>query len=275
MKEMLRAEEIDQLESVVVANMGDVDDLSDAFRGCHAIFHTSSFVDPHGISGYSERMAFIEAEGAKNVIEGCGRAASVKRCIFTSSLLASIWKGDNVDVVVDETSWSDEEFCRENKLWFALGKTKAEKAAWSKSKEMEVELVTVCPGLLMAPSFPKAHKETSVPYLKGGRVMLQRGVLAIGDVKKVAAAHAQVYESMNRGASGRYFCFERVVRRLEEAIELENGLNMHGLLSGGRDEVFTEGDQEIHSNLDNSKLSKLISPASPRLSCKQCCKTPW
>jgi hypothetical protein len=43
----------------------------------------------------------------------------------------------------------------------------AEKAAWSKSKEMEVELVTVCPGLLMAPSFPNAHRETSIPYLKG------------------------------------------------------------------------------------------------------------
>jgi hypothetical protein len=49
----MRDEEINQLESVVVANMGDVDSLSDAFRGCHAVFQTSSFVDPHGISGYS------------------------------------------------------------------------------------------------------------------------------------------------------------------------------------------------------------------------------
>lgn len=61
-------------------------------------------------------MAFVEAEGAKNVIEACGRAAYIKRCIFTSSLLASIWKGDNVDRVVDETCWSDEEFCRENRV---------------------------------------------------------------------------------------------------------------------------------------------------------------
>lgn len=53
MRELMRDEEINQLESVVVANMGDVDSLSDAFRGCHAIFHTSSYIDPHGISGYS------------------------------------------------------------------------------------------------------------------------------------------------------------------------------------------------------------------------------
>jgi hypothetical protein len=61
MRELIGDEETNQLESVVVANMGDVDRLSDAFRGCHAIFHTSSFVDPHGISGYSVSFYSIYA----------------------------------------------------------------------------------------------------------------------------------------------------------------------------------------------------------------------
>lgn len=52
-------------------------------------------------------------------------------------------------------------------LWLALGKTNAEKAAWRKSMELKVKLVAICPGLLMAPSFPYAHKDTSIPYLKG------------------------------------------------------------------------------------------------------------
>ncbi|KAM4123880.1 hypothetical protein ACB094_01G189900 [Castanea mollissima] len=268
MKEFIRDEEINQLQGVVIADMGDIDSLCDAFRGCHAIFHTSSFVDPHGVSGYSEQMTFLEAEGARNVIEACGRAAYAKRCIFTSSLLASIWKGDNVDRVIDETCWSDEEFCRENKLWLALGKTTAEKVAWRKSKEMKVELVTVCPGLLVAPLFPNAHKATSIPYLKGGQVMLQRGVLATGDVRKVAKAHVNVYEAMDYGACGRYLCFERVVQRLDEAVELENGLKMHGKLSGGR-QVLPEGNEEIHSKLSNSKLAKLILQSSQSFSCNQ------
>ena len=50
MKEFIRDEEINQLQGVVIANIGDVDSLCDAFRGCNAIFHTSSFVDPHGVS---------------------------------------------------------------------------------------------------------------------------------------------------------------------------------------------------------------------------------
>ncbi|KAK4346359.1 hypothetical protein RND71_032698 [Anisodus tanguticus] len=52
MKELMR-EEMEQLESVVVARMGDLESLCNAFRGCHAVFHTSSFIDPRGISGYT------------------------------------------------------------------------------------------------------------------------------------------------------------------------------------------------------------------------------
>lgn len=57
MKKLMRDEEINQLEGVVVAKMGSLDSLCEAFRGCHAIFHTSSFIDPHGISGYSVSFA--------------------------------------------------------------------------------------------------------------------------------------------------------------------------------------------------------------------------
>ena len=46
-------EELKKVESVVVAKMQDLDVLCSAFSGCHAIFHTSSFIDPHGVSGYS------------------------------------------------------------------------------------------------------------------------------------------------------------------------------------------------------------------------------
>ncbi|KAL3568256.1 hypothetical protein D5086_030907 [Populus alba] len=265
LKGQMKEDDMNKLESVVVAKMKDLESLCDAFRGCHAVFHTSSFVDPHGISGYSEQMAFLETEGARNVIEACGRAAYIRRCIFTSSLLASIWTSSNLDSVVDESCWSSEEFCRENKLWLALGKVRAEEIAWRKSKELKVRLVTVCPGLLIATAFPHAHKETSIPYLKGGPIMLRQGLLGISDVRKVAEAHVHVYEAMDNGACGRYICYERVVQRLDEAIQLENELNIQGLVSGGRSGILSE---EIHSNLSNSKLARLLYQAS-QMSCNQ------
>ncbi|KAK8532253.1 hypothetical protein V6N13_131591 [Hibiscus sabdariffa] len=264
MKDLMGEEALNLLESVVVTKMSDLQSLCDAFRGCHAVFHTSSFIDPHGISGYSEQMVFLETEVARSVVEACAKTAYVKRCIFTSSLVASIWRNQNTDRIIDESCWSSEEFCRENKLWLALGKTKAEKVAWMKAKELKVNLVTVCPGLLMAPTFPNA-----IPYLKGGQKMLEQGCLAIAEVKKVAKGHVKVYEGMDHGASGRYFCFDEVVRRVEEAIELENGLKMPGFLLGGR-HVGAVQDEEIPIKISNSKLSALLDIASQRLSCNTC-----
>ncbi|XP_022759965.1 cinnamoyl-CoA reductase-like SNL6 [Durio zibethinus] len=266
-KDLIGVEELNLLESVVVTRMEDLESLCAAFRGCHAVFHTSSFIDPHGISGYSEKMAFLETEGARNVMEACAKAAYIKRCIFTSSLLASIWENNNIEKTIDESCWSSEEFCRENKFWLALGKTKAEKVAWMKARDSKVKLVTICPGLLMAPTFPNAHRETSIPYLKGGHIMLQQGHLAIAEVKKVAEAHVHVYEAMDYGACGRYFCFEEVVRRPSKAIELENGLKKQGLLLGDRHVLLSE-EEEIPIKISNSKLVTLLFKASQRLSCK-------
>lgn len=260
-KKLMREEELNSLEGVVVAKMGDMESLCQAFRGCHAVFHSSSSIDPHGISGYNEPMAFLEREWARNVVEACGKAAYVKRCIFTSSLLASIWRGDDVNGIVDDSSWSSEDYCRENKLWLALGKTTAEKVAWEKSKELRVNLVTICPGLL---------GETCLPYLKGGRIMLERGVLAVANVKKVAEAHVLLYEAMDHGACGRYLCYENVLRRLSEAIELERKMKMPGLLSGGGQVALLENvDREIQCNISNSKLVRVLLQASKYISCKE------
>ncbi|XP_077244050.1 cinnamoyl-CoA reductase-like SNL6 [Tasmannia lanceolata] len=275
-----RGEWIKRVESVVIAKMGDLSSLCEAFRGCHAVFHTSSFIDPKGISGYSERMALMEAEGAENVIEACGQAACVKRCILTSSLLASIWQNNGVVArVVDENCWSDEQFCRDNKLWLALGKTMAEKVAWRKSDQMKVKLVTICPALLIFPKVTSADAAASIPYLKGWRIMLQRGVLATADVKKVADAHVRVYEAIDHGACGRYLCFDGVVRREDEVTELESGLRMHGVLTEGRNVIHQEEEEQVEGDciLSNAKLAKLMSFASPRLSCNcivVCCCCP-
>lgn len=42
--------------AVVAEDMMDVDKLCEAFFGCVCVFHTSSFSDPAGVSGYSVRL---------------------------------------------------------------------------------------------------------------------------------------------------------------------------------------------------------------------------
>lgn len=150
----------------------------------------------------------------------------------------------------------------------------AEKAAWMKAIELKLKLVSVCPGLLMAPAFPNAQIGNSLPYLKGGQEMLQRGLLAFEDVERLADIYIHIYEAINYEACGRYMCFERVVKRLDEAIKLEDGLKIPGLFSRLRNNNFTNSedlgvDNEIPSKLSNSKIAKLLLNASQRLTCIQ------
>jgi hypothetical protein len=43
----------------VMANVMDLDSLCRAFEGCVGVFHTSAFVDPSGVSGYSVCFLFF------------------------------------------------------------------------------------------------------------------------------------------------------------------------------------------------------------------------
>lgn len=100
--------------------------------------------------------------------------------------------------------------------------------------------------------------------------MLRQGILASEDVSKVAEAHIYVYEDMDYGACGRYICFGKIVGTLEEAIQIENGLNMPGHLSGDQSTLAVAMDNDkTPPRITKSKLSRLLFRASQRLSCKQ------
>eukprot|EP01018_Ginkgo_biloba_P023910 Gb_08683 [translate_table: standard] len=277
-EELQKLREMEEFESAnsrltaVVANMVDLDTLSEAFNGCYGVFHTSTFIDPEGVSGYTEQMVKLEVKGAENVIEACSRASTVRRCVMTSSLVACIWQREqpNSVSVVDETCWSDEQLCRDKKvgeavialLWFALAKTMLEKAAWTMARERCVNLVTMCPALIVGPGFPFRNSTSAIAYMKGGREMFESSVLASVDVRNVALAHVCVYEEMEKGACGRHMCFDRRIFRSEDARDLEKKMNM----KMGFDEI---SHLHPHSHrLLNVKLTRLICSASNSNSCR-------
>ena len=39
--------------SVVKAKLTEIESLLEAFEGCRGVFHTSAFIDPAGLSGYT------------------------------------------------------------------------------------------------------------------------------------------------------------------------------------------------------------------------------
>ncbi|XP_066306656.1 cinnamoyl-CoA reductase-like SNL6 [Miscanthus floridulus] len=248
----------------VMANVMDPESLHRAFDGCAGVFHTSTFVDPGGMSGYTKHMATLEAQAAERVIEACVRTESVRKCVFTSSLLACVWRQNyphdrRCPTIIDESCWSDESFCRDNKLWFALGKTAAEKAAWRAARGRDLKLVTICPALVTGPGFRRRNSTASIAYLKGARAMLADGLLATANVETVAEAHVHAYEAMgDNTAGGRYICYDHVVKRPEEFAELERQLG----LPGGAAAAAAQGsddDRPARFELCKRKLSRLMS----------------
>lgn len=57
-------------------------------------------------------------KGTVNVLKSCKKAESVERVVITSSMASVMFNYNpvNSDVVVDETWFSDTDFCKENKV---------------------------------------------------------------------------------------------------------------------------------------------------------------
>ncbi|KAK3121445.1 hypothetical protein QOZ80_8BG0653440 [Eleusine coracana subsp. coracana] len=166
--------------------MLDKKSLDEAFRGCEGVFHTAS-----PITDDPEEMVEPAVNGARNMINAAADAGTVRRVVFTSSIGAvymDFRHGPSEEV--DETCWSDLDYCKKTKNWYCFGKTVAEKTAWELAKERSLDLVVLNPSLTYA--------DAAQAYVH---------------VRDVAAAHARVYEAPD--ASGRYLCAGSTLHRGE------------------------------------------------------------
>ncbi|KAL2927286.1 Cinnamoyl-CoA reductase 1 [Bienertia sinuspersici] len=174
------------------ADLLDFEGLKAAISGCDGVFHTASPVtdDP-------EQMVEPAVKGTKNVITAAAEA-KVKRVVFTSSIGA---------VYMDPNRSPD-------KNWYCYGKAVAEQAAWDEAKEKGVDLVVVCPVLVLGPILQSSVNASIIhilKYLTGSAKKYANSIQAYVHVRDVALAHIMVYETPS--ASGRFLCAESVLHR--------------------------------------------------------------
>nr|ALG76005.1 cinnamoyl-CoA reductase [Miscanthus sacchariflorus] len=192
------------------ADLLDYDAICRAVQGCQGVFHTASPVtdDP-------EQMVEPAVRGTEYVINAAAEAGTVRRVVFTSSIGAvTMDPSRGPDVVVDESCWSDLEFCKKTRNWYCYGKAVAEQEAWDAARQRGVDLVVVNPVLVVGPLLqPTVNASIAhvVKYLDGSARTFANAVQAYVDVRDVADAHLRVFESPR--ASGRYLCAERVLHR--------------------------------------------------------------
>lgn len=134
-------------------------------------------------------------------------------------------------------------------LWHALSKTLAEKTAWALAMDRSLNMVSVNAGLLMGPDLSITN-----PYMKGAAEMYEDGVLVTVDVDFLVDAHICVFEDVS--SYGRYLCFNNIINRSEDAVELARKLTPSAPSypkSQDQDDMMI-----IQQRISNKKMNKLM-----------------
>ncbi|KAK6245985.1 hypothetical protein SCA6_009075 [Theobroma cacao] len=138
------------------------DGLCAAIAGCTGVFHVASPVPP------ADAVELMEpaVTGTRNVLDACLKT-QVKKVVVVSSIgaiaLNPNWpKGQ----VMNEDCWSDLAFCKAIKQSYCFSKTAAESEAWEYAKRSGLNVVTICPSVIIGPLLQPTMNSSSLYLLK-------------------------------------------------------------------------------------------------------------
>uniref|UniRef100_A0A6M2EXJ9 NAD-dependent epimerase/dehydratase domain-containing protein n=1 Tax=Populus davidiana TaxID=266767 RepID=A0A6M2EXJ9_9ROSI len=233
------------------ADLLDYNSLCSAIKGCEGVFHVASPVPSTTVPNPEVELIEPAVKGTLNVLRACDEA-KVKRVVIVSSVVAvcmnpSLPKGQ----VTDENWWSDKEYCRATKNWYCLSKTEAESEAWEFAKRSGLDVVTICPSLILGPNLHSAVSASSkvlIKLLREGYESLENKLRHLVDVRDVAEALLLVYEKPE--AEGRYICTAHEIRTEDLVEKLRNIYPNYNYPKS-----FTEEEEGI--NLSSEKLQRL------------------
>ena len=207
---------------LIEADLQNPKSWTEAVRRCRYVLHVAS---PVGTKSKTPD-AYIKpaVEGATNVLKACSEAGTVKRVVLTSSIVAIVALSVDLEKpqehVYTEAEWANEE----KGTNYEKSKMKAERAAWDLVKTFDankqVELVTMCPGLMVGPIFSLSHTEGSAgfltPILSNKTSRLPDVHFPVVDVRDTAAAHIAALEKPE-AAGNRYICVNERISMKEIA----------------------------------------------------------
>lgn len=135
-------------------------------------------------------------EGTRNIFLAA-KQNNVKKIIYTSSV-AAVGVSRNGEFK-DESFWNDD--ARE---YYAKAKTASEKLAWQLSKEYDIQMIALLPGMIIGPGF-SAHTPSTFIFEKilyNKLPMRLDGDFSFIDVRDLAQLQVKAYELEN--LRGRY-----------------------------------------------------------------------
>ncbi|XP_054779613.1 cinnamoyl-CoA reductase 1-like [Prosopis cineraria] len=189
------------------AELLDYESLSSAIVGCRAVFHVACPVPSTTVANPEVEMIEPSVKGTTNVLKAC-LEAKVERVVFVSSQVAvSVNPNLSKDEVIDESCWSDKEYCRRTKNWYCYAKAEAELQALDFARNTGLAVVSICPTIVLGPILQSTTvNASSLILLKlfKDAESLENKQRWIVDVRDVADAILMAYEKPE--AEGRYLC---------------------------------------------------------------------
>ncbi|XP_076947490.1 tetraketide alpha-pyrone reductase 2-like [Bidens hawaiensis] len=181
-----------------------------AVDGVDGVFHTASPVLVLYDNNIQETLIDPCIKGTMNVLTlnvltSCKKAKSVKRVVLTSSCssVRYLYNAQQISPL-NESHWSDTEYCKQYNLWYAYAKTIAEKDAWNVAKESEIDLVVVNPSYVVGPLLspqPTSTLQLILAYIKGLVDEYPNTTVGFVHIDDVVAAHILAMEK--KEAAGR------------------------------------------------------------------------
>jgi dihydroflavonol-4-reductase len=198
-RDITNKEKTKSLESmgveIVEADLLDKNSLIRAFKGQDGVFQLAAGFKMHtGNPELDIRRPAIE--GTLNVIEAASEC-NIEKMVYTSSVAAI---GSSINgQKKNEENWNDDaaEF-------YAKSKTDAERILWKKSDELNLNVVSILPGMIIGPNFNRHTPSTYIfeKILEEKVPMILPIEFSLVDVRDVAIAHIDAFE--NETCDGRY-----------------------------------------------------------------------
>lgn len=177
------------------ADIRDEAALRAAMAGVRGVFQVAALYH-YDEASLGEGIVENNTDGCLAVLRAA-QACGVARVVLTSSI-AAVGFGGTEEQPLTEADWSDPEdpYCR--------SKLESERVARQWADEAGLDLVVICPGIVLGPNFHK-HTPSTVPVaaiVHNQMPFRVQVALSVVDVRDLADAHILAYEKGTAG--GRY-----------------------------------------------------------------------
>lgn len=254
---LMKLEQAQENLRLFKANLLDYDSLLAAISGCTGVFHVAAAIPSGRVANPEIELIEPAVKGTMNVLKACSEAG-VKRVIVVSSVAAvamnPTWPKDKA---LDEDSWSDIDYCKATQLpngfsWYCIAKTTAENEAFKYGERNGLDVLTVCPSLIIGPMLQSTVNASTALFIElfkgGGSDSMKNSVRSLVDVRDVAEALLLVYEKPE--AFGRYVCAPHSIGIRDLAEKLKSKYPNHDYPKS-----YIEVDQEL--TFSSEKLKRL------------------